>query len=391
MGLGHLRRNLAIAESLTHSPSNANALVICGAALCRAFSMSPRIDCLTLPGLYKEADGSYRSRLLDLSLQELIAVRSEAICGALKAFQPDVLIVDGVPHGANAELDQTLEALRLPGRTRCVLGLRDVLDEPATIRTEWRLRRNEACIRDYYDAVWVYGDRAVYDLVEEYGLSGEVAQKVRYIGYIDHSSQCDPRSDATALKPLGVPRGRLALCASGGGQDGARLALMFSKAELPADMTAVILTGPFMPPEIKRALYARMQSSPRLTILEFHPEPVLLIRRADRVVAMGGYNTICEVLSLNKRALVIPRVTPRREQWIRAQRLHQMGLLDMCDPDHLKSGLITEWLATDLGPPPLARERIDLNGLSRLPSLLEELLARRVERRKSVTFPPLVG
>ena len=34
---------------------------------------------------------------------------------------------------------------------------------------------------------------------------------------------------------------------------------------------------------------------------------------------MGGYNTFCEVLSFDKRALIVPRHTPRLEQAIRAE------------------------------------------------------------------------
>jgi predicted glycosyltransferase len=43
---------------------------------------------------------------------------------------------------------------------------------------------------------------------------------------------------------------------------------------------------------------------------------------------MGGYNTICEILSQGTISLVIPRETPRKEQLIRAQALHGQNLLD---------------------------------------------------------------
>ena len=37
-------------------------------------------------------------------------------------------------------------------------------------------------------------------------------------------------------------------------------------------------------------------------------------------MAMGGYNTFCEILSLDKPALIVPRKTPRLEQSIRADQ-----------------------------------------------------------------------
>ena len=42
--------------------------------------------------------------------------------------------------------------------------------------------------------------------------------------------------------------------------------------------------------------------------------------RAAGIVAMGGYNTFCEILSFDKPALIVPRTEPRLEQYIRASR-----------------------------------------------------------------------
>jgi len=54
------------------------------------------------------------------------------------------------------------------------------------------------------------------------------------------------------------------------------------------------------------------------------------------VVCMGGYNTFCEVLSFDKRALVIPRTVPRKEQYIRAARAQELGLARMLIDDGLR-------------------------------------------------------
>jgi predicted glycosyltransferase len=91
---------------------------------------------------------------------------------------------------------------------------------------------------------------------------------------------------------------------------------------------------------------------------------------------MGGYNTVCEVLSFSKHALIVPRVKPRREQIIRAERLRDLGLIGMLEPEHLSPQALSEWMARDL--PPLQLEgRINMNGLDRLPALAKEVLAAR--------------
>jgi hypothetical protein len=143
MGLGHARRNLTIARALAGPETRANVLMITGANVVSSLAMPRGVDCLTLPAIHKGSDGQYQSRSLDLPLGELTSTRSKTIRGALDAYDPDVLIVDNVPRGANAELDETLRFLHARGSTHCVLGLRDVLDSPETVAREWQQRRNE--------------------------------------------------------------------------------------------------------------------------------------------------------------------------------------------------------------------------------------------------------
>src|SRR5215207_2724394 len=168
MGIGHTCRNLLIARTLVAPPVSATVLLIAGAREAGAFPLPPGVDCLTLPALHKSAGGAYAPRALQVGLADLVAVRARTIEAALQAFAPDVLVVDKEPRGAVRELEPALRTLRAGGRTRCVLGLRDVLDDPATVRREWAAAANEDAIEAFYDAVWVYGDPAVYDLAREY-------------------------------------------------------------------------------------------------------------------------------------------------------------------------------------------------------------------------------
>lgn len=377
MGIGHVRRNLLIGRTLAEPPGGATILLIAGAQQASVFSIPAGLDCLTLPALRKEEDGHYEPRSLDISLEELTLLRATSIGAALAAFDPDVLIVDKVPRGARNELDLTLSRLRAHGRTRCILGLREILDDPSTVRREWLMAGNDRVIRDCYDAVWVYGDPVVYDPVREYRFSPEVAAKVRYTGYLDRRERLrlSGADDTDRLAVLNLPPGELVLCAVGGGQDGACLAEAFSEVILPPRTNAVLVTGPFMPLEVQRRLRLRAAGNPRMRVLEFVAEPELLLSRADRVVAMGGYNTISEILSYEKRALIVPRVSPRREQLIRAERLRELGLVEMLHPDQLTPRALSEWIAADLPPLPPIRERIDMNGLARLPTLLQEVLS----------------
>jgi len=374
VGFGHIRRNASIAQALRSSALEPAIVMIAEARQAGGLPMPEGVDSVTLPALRKEASGWLTPRYLAVSNQELIALRAKVISSTIKKFKPDVLIVDHLPRGAGRELDRTLERLRRHGETRCVLGLRDVLQDPATVHSAWSELDNMAAIRDYYGAIWIYGDPAVYDPVQEYTIFDGASSKVHYTGYLDQR----PRlgfAGAQADELLGnLPPGRLVVCLVGGGHDGAALAEAFVQAELPPDNTGVIVAGPYMPDQTVRRLRRSTQSRPGLKVLEFVADPAPLINRAERVIAMGGYNTICEVLSFEKHALIVPRANPKPEQWIRAQRMQQLGLIDVLHPDQLSPRALTAWLARELGPPPPSRSRVDFGGLNRIPDLLAELL-----------------
>jgi predicted glycosyltransferase len=378
VGLGHLRRNLLIAQVLAESGLQSNTLLITEAREASAFvnAMPPGTDCLTLPGLSKGLDGVTKPRHLDLPLKEVISLRAKTIRAALKQFEPDLFIVDNLPRGAYRELDPALKQLKALGHTRCVLGLRDVLDEPWAMHKAWFRWRNEEAIREYYDAIWVYGDPAIYNMVEEYRFPESIASKVRFVGYLDQRKRITfATPDGLDLfQSLSLPEGRLMLCVVGGGQDGDRLAEAFASAQLPQDSCGVIIAGPFIPTQMYHRLCECAAEDSRLRVLRFINEPTTFMSRADRVVAMGGYNTVCEVLSFQKRALIVPREGPRREQSIRAERLKTLGLVDTLESEELTPEAVSEWLARDL--PPLEVEgRVKLDGLDRLQSLVQEVLA----------------
>jgi predicted glycosyltransferase len=377
--LGHLRRNLLIAQVLAESHLHSVNLMVTEAREASAFvnCMPPGVDCMTLPGLSKGVDGVCKPRYLDLPLKEVIGLRGRTIRAALKEFKPDLLLVDNLPRGAYRELDPALKQLKAAGHTRCVLGLRDVLDEPWSVHRDWFRWKFEEAISEYYDAIWVYGDPAIYNMIDEYRFPPAISSKIRFVGYLDQRRRVGfANGQPKDLAEGGLlPEGRLMLCLLGGGQDGDRLAEAFSEARFPEDACGVIVTGPFMATQTRNRLEAQAAANPRLRVLNFIKEPTMLVERAERIIAMGGYNTVCEVLSFQKHSLIVPRVKPRREQIIRAERLRALGLIDMLEVDRLNPHVLAEWMGREL-PPLQVAGRLNLEGLERLPQLAAEVLGR---------------
>lgn len=372
-GLGHMRRNIAIAQALAGAAPS-SILLVAGAREAALFPLPEGTDTLTLPALGKDGNGVYRSRSLNVDLDQIVRLRAHSLCAALAAFEPDVLIVDKLPSGIENELSHSFGLLEAMG-TRLVLGLREVLDEPAQVSADWRRSDAMAVLRRHYHEVWIYGDQHVFDPVAEYAIPADVAGMVRFSGYIDRlAADRTAEQAARRRKQLELPDGHLSVCLLGGGEDGYRLADAFARCRMPEGSTGLIVTGPFMPEAEHAALSALARDRDDLRVLGFVPDADTLVWLADEVVAMGGYNTSCEILACDKRALIVPRVTPRREQLIRAQRLSQLGAVDVLHPEALTPDALSRWLGDGPRRPDRRAEPIDMGGLQRLPGMLDDLL-----------------
>jgi predicted glycosyltransferase len=171
----------------------------------------------------------------------------------------------------------------------------------------------------------------------------------------------------------------------GGGADGHALASVASAAALPPGLGHLIVAGPQMPEAQLNDL--RRHATPGVKIVESLDDMVLHMRHAQAVVSMGGYNTVCEIMSTKVPALIVPRNHSRSEQRIRAASLAAAGYLDRHDINTLTPVILAGWLARSLGTR-VDRQRAQLNGLTRVSMLAAGLLQPALE---SVSDPPVVG
>ncbi|MEB3165291.1 MAG: glycosyltransferase [Cyanobacteriota bacterium] len=375
-GLGHARRNLNLARSLIRSNPDSDILLICGTPHVAGLDIPGNIDTLILPQIRKNINGDYRSKARARSLKETILLRRDIITTTLDRYQPDVLIVDKHPFGLKGELKPAMDTLR-QRKTLMVLGIRDILDDPQVARNEWEKAEGPLALQDYYTSAWIYGDQNVSDPMAAFALSEQDSTKRVFTGYLNPLDLERTTSDLLCLPPGLEAMGSYCLCKLGGGQDGFGLAKLFMEADYGTDRSGVIILGPFMDESSRGFLKTKAKNRSDLYVLDFASPMLPIIARADCVVSLGGYNSVCEIISLGKRALIIPRTTPRTEQLIRARKMHAYGLVDYIKPETLTTSMLSEWISASSPGGHQALNNLDFGGFSRIPELVRSMIEKK--------------
>ena len=382
-GLGHLRRCRKIAHSLVARRKAASVLILSGSPIIGSFDFRTRVDFVRIPGVIKLRNGEYSSLSLHMDIAEVLELRAAIIRHTAEVFAPDLLIVDKEPLGLRGEIHDTLRSMKAAG-TRLVLGLRDVMDDPVSLAAEWERKNPLPALNDLYDDILVYGLPEIYDPLSGIDLPDHVRAKVTYTGYLS-SIKGTPVSDP----PAGPWQDRpYVLVTPGGGRDGEDLVdWLLSAYETGAELphAALVVFGPFMRPKRRERFLARIHRLEQVRAITFDNRLERLMAGASAVVAMGGYNTFCEILTFDKPAVLVPRRHPRAEQHIRAARAERLGLVRMLsDVD----GRVPERMVTALRALPAQPRPSEavipglLDGLDRIHDLTEQWLDEEFEPQR---------
>src|SRR6266700_5808287 len=178
-GLGHLRRCRAIAHALVEADKDLSVLILSGSPIIGSFDFRARVDFVRVPGVIKLRDGEYTSLNLHIRTEETLAMRASIIQHTADIFDPDLFIVDKEPLGLRGEVGPTLELLQRRG-TALVLGLRDVMDDPEALESEWERKQAVPALSEYYDEIWVYGLPQICDPLAGLSVPQSVRERMTY-------------------------------------------------------------------------------------------------------------------------------------------------------------------------------------------------------------------
>ena len=351
VGVGHLQRQLDLATAYRRRHADAAILLATGSHAASMFEFPDGIDFVKLPSLQMiDRYRTWRPRDLPLPLEDVVALRSELLEQVVDRFAPDLLVADFMPAGPYGELLPALERLDARGG-RAIAGFRDVIDEPDFVRELWTETDVYDVLRERYAAICVYGDPRMTDFAADYALDEELAGKLHYCGYLGRTTR-----QASDLPLYDRP---FVLASCGGGVDGSGMLEAFIEAarELSPALGGswLAVTGPLMPYEEHLRL-VRLAERGNAIVRRLVPDLRAHVALADCVVSMPGYNSVCDILTHRRPAVLVPRPGPSREQQLRAERLREWGVAQLVRTSELAEGRLAAEIshALEATPPPAA-------------------------------------
>ncbi|MCH9698929.1 MAG: glycosyltransferase [Gammaproteobacteria bacterium] len=387
-GLGNIRRMLLITQHLLEEHSDLSILMITGSPVIHQFSLPRnRFDYIKLPCLSRDIEGQYDVKKLDIEFNQILSLRAQTIKVAIQKFNPDLVLVDKKPCGVARELMPALQFCEQQDKqTKWILLLRDILDHPSKTIKIWRKHAYNDVIMRFYQHIFVVGSETVFDICQQYELPEQLQDITEYCGYL-HRTVHD-QSGKTNSKPR-LHQQQTVLVTPGGGEDGFNLIQHYleglSQNPLPDGYRSLIVTGPEMSTDHIDWIMRNAGSQKNVMVEVFTSRLLTYIEQAELVVSMAGYNTLCEILSLNKAAIVVPRVKPVQEQLIRAEQFAKHHLLHCIHPGQLNASRLLARVHHQIKQPNhqrLPADVIDFNGLpyiSKRINTLLELTSRKTQ------------
>ena len=371
VGLGHLRRNLAIAKEISANYPRSSILIVTGSPCATQFKLPANTDLIKIPSVSKDEQGRYVARSFSGPLENAINFRSDMILEAFRSFEPALIIMDHQLIGLKGEALPMLREAKEYG-VLTIYGSRDIKDSPDVVKSNWDTVDGRWALSEGYDRICIYGMSDVFDPRDAYAPLLDKVKQLDFTGYLV------PTYTKPVKPPISSGRKKV-LVTFGGGGDGIERAQAYLQALALAPVTwdSHIITGPLMDDKLKRSLREQaknIQPIGAIKIQKFHRNIPALLRKVDAVVSMAGYNSCVEILQSGVPAVLLPRSFPRKEQLIRASLMAKRGwvaVLPEADPD--PQNLLTA-VETALASPQRKRSPADLNGLGRLCEIIHELL-----------------
>ena len=374
LGMGHLIRSMEIVRGLTN---DFEVCFINGGEIVQGFQAPPSVQVINLPAIKTDTEfRELKSVDSSLSLEDAQMLRKQQLLTALKAFQPDVLMVELFPFGRRRfsfELIPLIESAKAQN-AKVVCSLRDI------VVTKQDQTRHEAKIcrlmNQYFDQLLIHGDPNLHPLEESFSRVKDLDCEVHYTGYV---VQRPENNRLTIADQIALSKeDPMILVSVGGGRFGHELLdCVVRTAEILDGVfphRIQMFTGPFMPDEKFWDLKYAARDRNNLNINRYTPNLLAYMQKADLSISMAGYNTTMNILTTGVRAMMLPFTgNDDKEQTMRVDRLAQLGRVRRLHRQDLSPERFAAALMDQLKIPP-AQLKIDLDGVKQTAQLVKALV-----------------
>jgi len=331
LGIGHLQRAAAIAGAL--QARGAKVVLATGGVRVPQVEAALKergVEVVQLAAA-RSADSSF-SALVDDAGQPIDdawkAARRDAVLKLFAETAPDVLLTEMYPFGRRSfrfELTPLLEAARAQAKPPLIAAsVRDIL---VTKQKAGRAKEMAATARRFYDLVLVHSDPALIPFDATFPNTDEIADLIRYTGYVTEAETSPTRTDRSD--------GEILISAGGGavGQPLLKAAVAARPMSFERRRNWRLITGGNLPQADVEQLQETAQG---FTVERFRSDFKDLLSRCRVSVSQGGYNTVLEILASRTPAVIVPFAEgAESEQTDRARLLAQKGLLRLLPAEEL--------------------------------------------------------
>jgi predicted glycosyltransferase len=371
LGMGHLVRSMEIVRGLV---PDFQVCFINGGEIVEGFDVPADVEVVNLPAI--KTDSEFQElQVVDsaYTLEEVQEMRTVELLRVLDRFQPDILMVELFPFGRRRfsfELVPLLERAKAGG-TKVVCSLRDIV----VTKSDRTKHEDKVCklMNKYFDLLLVHGDPQFQPLEETFSRIEDLNCEVQFTGYV-----AQPQPTAIAELPELAPDKPLILVSVGGGRFGHELldcvahTAPILQHHIPHQIQ--VFTGPFMPEAKLLELQAIAAGTPNMRVDRYTPNLLSYMQQADLSISMSGYNTTMNVLTTGVRAMLLPFTgNDDQEQRIRAQKLANLGVVEMIQPEDLDPNRFAQKVITYLQTQP-SPWRFDCAGVEKTALQLKQFL-----------------
>jgi predicted glycosyltransferase len=367
-GIGHFVRAIELARGLS---IYFEVYIINGGESVPNFDLPETVKYIQLPAIYKDENSDLLLSVdSSFTIEECFILRKNIIKETVLNVVPDILITEHFPFGLlfeNEVIELITEVKKSNPLIKVVSSVRDIVESSGGGEKDEYISN---LINKWYDLILVHGDERMADLTFSFSKVAKVAVPIIHTGYIVRQIPNREISDDYPLVLVSVAAGRL------GNEllDAIIESHLLIKGKIKHKL--VLFSGAFQKDfsSLKERVYSL--DSLDINIHCFDGNKYLkYLSNASLVISLGGYNSIIESISAQKKMLVYQRGFSgvNKEQDLRITLFEKYGSLSILKPEDLNQKSLSNIIVSIIEEIKTTKVELNFDGIKNSTNALLDL------------------